>query len=188
MFLVTLFALCVSAGSLAVPLHVRSRGRASGSVPEASECVHHRRLPQNPLVTMRQASDARLYATGGKDDTLLEVEVVAATAVAVDPVEAAKEQRLRSSYGILAVLLFTFASNQWSRQALYYLCDFSANADPYRHINAALNFDKETYAALASFGFTAVFAAVSLVAGGVSDKYYRNRVTAVACTVWCVEL
>ena len=109
-----------------------------------------------------------------------DLEIVAAEEVA----EVAKQERLTSSYVVLAVLLFTFASNQWSRQALYYLCDFSANADPFKHINAGLGFDKEMYAALASFGFTVVFATFSLFAGGVSDKFDRNRVTAASCAVW----
>ena len=69
---------------------------------------------------------------------------------------------------------------------MYYLCDFSANADPFKHINAGLGFDKENYAALASFGFTLIFAGVSLFAGGVADTYDRNRVTAASCAVWYV--
>jgi hypothetical protein len=88
--------------------------------------------------------------------------------------------KLNGSYLILGILLITFASNQWSRQALYYLCDFSSNADPFKHINAAVGFDKEQY------GFTIVFAVVSLFAGGVSDRYDRNVVTALSCGVWSV--
>ena len=43
------------------------------------------------------------------------------------------------SYAVLGMLLVAFASNQWSRQALYYLCDFSADtSDPYKHINREL--------------------------------------------------
>lgn len=94
--------------------------------------------------------------------------------------------KLNGSYLILGILLITFASNQWSRQALYYLCDFSSNADPFKHINAAVGFDKEQYASLASFGFTIIFAVVSLFAGGVSDRYDRNVVTALSCGVWSV--
>ena len=94
--------------------------------------------------------------------------------------------KLSGSYLVLGVLLITFASNQWSRQALYYLCDFSSNADPFKHINAAVGFDKEQYASLASFGFTIIFAVVSLFAGGVSDRYDSNVVTALSCGVWSV--
>jgi len=95
-----------------------------------------------------------------------------------------KTKRLNSSYVVLAILLLTFAMNQWSRQALYYLCNFSESGNAFEHINVGLGFDKEMYAALASFGFTFVFAAVSLVAGGVSDKVPRNRVTAFSCAIW----
>lgn len=98
--------------------------------------------------------------------------------------EKLKEENLPASYVVLAVLLITFASNQWSRQALYYLCDFSNNADPFKHINAAIGFDKEQYASLASFGFTIVFALFSLFAGSASDRYDRNVVAALSCGVW----
>ena len=101
--------------------------------------------------------------------------------------EALKEENLNKSYVVLAVLLVTFASNQWSRQALYYLCDFSSNSDPFKHINAAVNFNKEQYASLASFGFTVVFASVSLFAGTVSDRFDRNVVMAASCGVWSIS-
>ena len=100
--------------------------------------------------------------------------------------ETAKEGKLTSSYIVLGILLITFASNQWSRQALYYLCDFSSTSDPFKHINAAVNFNKEQYASLASFGFTIIFASVSLFAGSVSDKVDRNIVTALSCGVWSI--
>jgi hypothetical protein len=98
--------------------------------------------------------------------------------------EKLKQNNLSASYAVLAVLLISFASNQWSRQALYYLCDFSNNADPFKHINAALGFDKEQYASLASFGFTIVFALFSLFAGSASDRYDRNIIAAWSCGVW----
>ena len=100
--------------------------------------------------------------------------------------ELLKESKLKSSYIVLGILLMTFACNQWSRQALYYLCDFSSNADPFKHINAAVNFNKEQYASLASFGFTVVFASVSLFAGAASDKFDRNVVMALSCGVWSI--
>lgn len=101
--------------------------------------------------------------------------------------ETFKEGKLNASYIVLAILSITFASNQWSRQALYYLCDFSSNSDPFKHINAAVNFNKEQYASLASFGFTVVFAFVSLFAGAVSDRFDRNVVMAISCGVWSVS-
>lgn len=106
------------------------------------------------------------------------------TLVALDTVPDPPVPNLTSAYVTLAVLLFGFASNQWSRQALYYLCDFSSSGVAERHINVALNFNKEMYAALASFGFTIVFAVVSLFSGGVSDKTDRNKVAGLSCLVW----
>lgn len=132
-----------------------------------------------PLLT------AAALGGGGTEDAV----VVGSTAglpqpEAVDALEAAKVANLPRSYLVLAVLLLTFASNQWARQALYYLCDFSASGNPVEHINVALGFDKEMYAALASFGFTIVFALVSLFAGGVSDSTDRSRLAGVSCLVW----
>lgn len=80
----------------------------------------------------------------------------------------------------------TFASNQWCRQALYFLCDFSPAADPFKHVNAGLDFNKEMYASLASFGFTFVFAVFSLFAGGFSDRFNRNNLITVSCVLWSV--
>ena len=59
---------------------------------------------------------------------------------------------------VLFTLLLTFISNQWCRQSIYYLCDFSKDADAFRHINIALNFSQESYASLASIVFTIFFA------------------------------
>ena len=42
---------------------------------------------------------------------------------------------LQSSYFALGALLFTFVSNQWARQSIYYLCDFSPDATAFKHIN-----------------------------------------------------
>ena len=45
---------------------------------------------------------------------------------------------LRPSYFALGALLFTFISNQWARQSIYYLCDFSADATAFKHINIGI--------------------------------------------------
>lgn len=97
-----------------------------------------------------------------------------------------KEEDLSRQYVVLAILLATFVSNQWSRQALFYLCEFTPDADAFRHMNVALDFSKESYAALASFGFTAVFALVSLFSGSVSDRYDRNVIAGISCAVWSI--
>ena len=97
-----------------------------------------------------------------------------------------KEGDLSYAYTVLAILFIAFASNQWSRQAIYYLCDFSDNADPFRHINADIIFSKEMYASLASFGFTTIFAFVSLFAGSISDQFNRRDVLAISCLAWSI--
>ena len=54
----------------------------------------------------------------------------------------------------------------------------------YIHTYIGLDFSKDMYAALASLGFTLVFATVSLFAGSVTDKYPRNVVATIACMAW----
>lgn len=99
--------------------------------------------------------------------------------------EEMKEANLQRSYFVLVVLFITFASNQWSRQAMFYLCDFSASSmDEFKYMNRGLDFSKEMYAALASFGFTLVFAITSLFSGNISDKYSRGNITTLSCLVW----
>lgn len=95
-----------------------------------------------------------------------------------------KSKDLTYQYIVLGVLFITFASNQWARQAIYYLCDFSASGDPVKHINVALDFNKEQYATLASFGFTIVFAMVSFFAGTISDNYNRSTILSLSCLAW----
>ena len=97
-----------------------------------------------------------------------------------------QEEDLSYAYKVLFILFVAFASNQWSRQAIYYLCDFSTNADAFRHINADIHFSKDMYASLASFGFTAIFAFVSLFAGSISDQFNRRNVLALSCLVWSI--
>ena len=103
-------------------------------------------------------------------------------------VEEAKstEEDLKPAYLALSALLVTFVSNQWCRQSIYYLCDFSKSADSFRYINVSLNFSQETYATLASFVFTVFFSGFSLVAGSVADKYPRNLIAIIGCTVWSI--
>jgi len=137
--------------------------------------------------------NAKLYceeASSHKTDNILKDNLLSTTdnLVKYDTTdESIKEKNIKRSYFVLAILLITFASNQWSRQAMYYLCDFSSGSiDPFKYMNRGLNFSKEMYAALASFGFTLVFAIVSLFSGDVSDKYSRNQITSLSCLVWSV--
>jgi MFS family permease len=95
-----------------------------------------------------------------------------------------QQNDLKTAYLTLFILILTFASNQWSRQAIYYLCDFSSNANAFNHMNIELKFDKEQYSLLASLAFTLVFAFFSLIAGNVSDLYNRSIVTSISCFFW----
>lgn len=100
--------------------------------------------------------------------------------------EKSTEEDLKPAYLALSALLVTFVSNQWCRQSIYYLCDFSKSADSFRYINVDLNFSQETYAILASFVFTVFFSGISLFAGSVADKYPRNLIAIIGCTVWSI--
>ena len=85
---------------------------------------------------------------------------------------------------VLGTLLLTFISNQWSRQLIYYLCNFGTTEDSFKYVNIDLSFDKEFYSALASFGFTTVFALFSIFAGSIADKYNRKAIISVSCFGW----
>jgi MFS family permease len=97
-----------------------------------------------------------------------------------------KQKNLIISYISLAVLTLVYASNQWCRQALYYLCDFSVFADPFKHINAAIDFTKDEYAFLSAVIFTGIFTLFSLIAGNISDNFNRRNIVALSCIVWSI--
>eukprot|EP00667_Euglena_gracilis_P010177 EG_transcript_10353 len=86
-------------------------------------------------------------------------------------------------YVTLATLWLLYLSGQWSRQLITYLCDFTSG-DAYRHMNAALHMSQREYALLAGVGFTAYFAAVSLVAGSLATKMDRKAVTVASAVAW----
>ena len=146
------------------------------------------KMPTSPIIDQKTTRSSARHATGTDQSDLAVSETASGEYEHNNELadEKRKEGNLSMSYVVLGVLLTTFASNQWSRQALYYLCDFSSNSDPFKHINAALSFDKEQYASLASFGFTIIFASVSLIAGSVSDRFDRNIVTAASCGIWSI--
>ena len=96
---------------------------------------------------------------------------------------------LKSAYTVLFVLLFTFVSNQWTRQSINYLCNFSDSTDDGdkdQYMNLDLNFDQEQYATLSSIIFSVFFASFSLFAGSASDKYRRDWMALIGCGVWSV--
>ena len=61
---------------------------------------------------------------------------------------------------------------------------FSGGTAPGEFLNVDLGFDETQYSLLASFGFTALFAVSSLLAGPVADSSNRARLAAVSCGVW----
>ena len=93
---------------------------------------------------------------------------------------------LTPQYITLALLLLIFSSNQWCRQAIYYLCNFGNNGNSFLHMNIDLNFNSEMYAFLASFAFTAIFSVFSLLAGNFADKYNRKNIIVISCFVWSI--
>lgn len=98
-------------------------------------------------------------------------------------VDAHADKRL-SSYIVSGVLLASFVSNQWSRQAIYYLCDFSSSSTAFQHMNVALAFTKDSYATLSSVGFTLIFAAFSVLAGISADKFNRPHIIVITGLIW----
>eukprot|EP01031_Cornospumella_fuschlensis_P033150 gene33150-40108_t len=96
------------------------------------------------------------------------------------------EKPLWPAYTTLALLTVAFSCNQWSRQILFYLCDFSPSGSAFKNINVELAFSQSDYATLASLGFTLVFASLSLVAGAVADKVSRRQIVSMSCASWSV--
>lgn len=86
--------------------------------------------PTTRMSSLFKFQKARLAGTEGDADSTKETET----------------KNMFLSYTTLAILLGTFVSNQWSRQALFYLCDFGPDADAFRHINVAIGFSKDSYA------------------------------------------
>lgn len=98
----------------------------------------------------------------------------------------ASEESLSSAWLLTLVipLLSVYISNQWSRSSIYYLVDFSAEADPFRSFNVAIGMTEAQYGILASVAFTALFAVASLGAGIASDRYNRKTLTIISCLGW----
>jgi hypothetical protein len=83
-------------------------------------------------------------------------------------------------------LQLVYVSNQWSRSSIYYLVNFSEDADPFRAMNLDIGFSQAQYGLLASLAFTALFAVASLGAGIASDRYNRKNLTIFAAIGWSV--
>ncbi|CAB9511278.1 hydroxybenzoate transporter PcaK [Seminavis robusta] len=89
-------------------------------------------------------------------------------------------------FGLVVPLWLVYISNQWSRSSLYYLVDFSSDADPLLAMNVDVGFSEAQYGVLASLAFTSLFAFASLAAGIISDRFNRKTLTVAACLVWAI--
>jgi MFS family permease len=89
-------------------------------------------------------------------------------------------------FGLVLPLWLIYISNQWSRSSIYYLVNFSDDANPFYAMNAAIGFSEGQYGVLASVAFTTLFAIASLGAGIASDRYNRKVLTLVAAIGWSV--
>ena len=89
-------------------------------------------------------------------------------------------------FGLVVPLWLVYISNQWSRSSLYYLVDFSKDADPTRAMNLDVGFTEAQYGILASLAFTSLFAVASLAAGIISDRFNRKTLTVSAALVWSI--
>jgi MFS family permease len=87
-------------------------------------------------------------------------------------------------FGLVVPLWLVYISNQWSRSSLYYLVDFSNDAEPLRAMNVDIGFSEAQYGVLASLAFTSLFAVASLAAGIISDRFNRKTLTIGAAVVW----
>jgi len=87
----------------------------------------------------------------------------------------------------LGVLGLLYVHNQWSRSLIYYLVNFKVSRTPestIEFINHGLGFDENSYALLASLGFTCLYTLCSLFAGRVADLYNRRHIAIIAGTAW----
>jgi sugar phosphate permease len=89
-------------------------------------------------------------------------------------------------YSTLIILFVIFSYNQLCRQVIYYYSDFSDAALPFTAMNKDLNFNKEEYATLASYGFTLSYILATVVAGTFADRYNRSFIIFLSCISWSV--
>jgi MFS family permease len=99
-----------------------------------------------------------------------------------------KAMGVSSSWPISLVLplWLVYTSNQWSRSSIYFLVDFSSDANPFQAMNLDIGFSEAQYGVLASVAFTSLFAIASLGAGIASDRYNRKFLTLASATAWSV--
>lgn len=87
-------------------------------------------------------------------------------------------------FSIVLPLQLVYISNQWSRSSLYYLVNFSEEAQPYYAMNADIGFTQAQYGLLASVAFSFLFAIASLGAGVAADRFNRKTLTMLSALGW----
>lgn len=91
-------------------------------------------------------------------------------------------------YVILFVLLLYFTMNHWTRQILYYMCNFSEQPSPsssgFKYMNIDLAFGQTDYVLLATVAFTVCFTVATLIAGGMVYSFDRSLVINTASALW----
>lgn len=96
------------------------------------------------------------------------------------------------SAGLLALLLCIYTHNQLTRSSLIYAVNFATSkageAAEREFMNVALSFSPTQYGLLASYGFTVLYALMSLVAGRSADTHDRVKTLASAALVWSLAL
>ncbi|KAL7563326.1 hypothetical protein ACA910_016682 [Epithemia clementina (nom. ined.)] len=83
-------------------------------------------------------------------------------------------------------LWLVYISNQWSRSSIYYLVDFSNDAESFKAMNVDIGFSEAQYGLLASVAFTSLFAFASLGAGVAADRSNRKTLTIASALTWSV--
>jgi MFS family permease len=92
---------------------------------------------------------------------------------------------------LLCVLLAIYSHNQCTRNSLVYAVNFACGnsaLDQREYINAALGMSASQYAVLASYGFTLMYAILSIIAGRVADIANRPRTLSLAILSWSAAL
>ena len=102
-----------------------------------------------------------------------------------------------SRAGLLVLLLGLYTHNQLTRSSLFFSVNFAAaggggasstEAAAKEFMNVALSFGPSQYALLASYGFTLLYALVSLPAGRAADTHDCAKTLAAASLVWSLAL
>eukprot|EP01041_Mallomonas_annulata_P011077 gene11077-23156_t len=101
----------------------------------------------------------------------------------MDDIDTGSEKVPVYSYIALGLLLLSSLSNQWSRQVINYLCDFSPSATAFKHVNIDLGFSQASYAALSTVAFSGIFILFSFIAGRISDLNDRRLIIAASCLI-----